>query len=227
MKYILLTLFTLTSFYASGQITVLDQDVTVEILPDVEEKKTDVRIINTTTETLEFYWDIQRDAAPVEWEFKLCDINLCYVWGVESCPCSQTNYFAPGDTATIQLYINPNGIEGTSDVTVRILESCGRDSTYASFPVSYNVSNSVSTEFEEIEDNTILYPNPSSSSFRLKNDANVSNIMVYNIIGKRMYSEAHRQGMSHDISQLNRGIYLVRILDRSNNIIKVLRLNKE
>ncbi|MBT8189245.1 MAG: T9SS type A sorting domain-containing protein [Saprospiraceae bacterium] len=227
MKYILLFLFTLTTIITNGQISVLDQSVSVEILPDVEENKTNVRIQNTTSETIEFYWDIQRDDAPAEWEFKLCDINLCYVWGVEACPCSQTNYFAPGDTATIQLYINPNGVIGTADVTVRILESCGRDSIYASFPVSYNVSNSVSTEFEEIEDNTILYPNPSSNSFRLKNDSNVSNIIVYNIIGKRMYSEAHRPGMSHEISQLNRGIYLVRILDRSNNIIKVLRLNKE
>ncbi len=227
MKNILLLLFTFISLTSTAQIEVIDSNIVVEVVPDIIEFKENVHIVNTANSTLEFYWDIDRGNAPPEWDFKICDLNLCYFWGVETCPCSQTNFFQPGDTSKIQVYMRPNGVEGVADISVRILEICGSDSTYNSFPVSYVVSNSVSTSFEEIKDNLVLYPNPSSNFFKVKNDETITDVMVYNIIGKKIFEERHRAGQSHDVSRLNKGLYLVRLLDKSNNIVKVLRLNKD
>ncbi|NNE27881.1 MAG: T9SS type A sorting domain-containing protein [Saprospiraceae bacterium] len=229
MKQYLLLLFTLFSVQAFGQINVPIDYIQVSLLPDVEEKKVDVQIINTSTDMVEFYWDIIRTPeVPAEWEFKFCDINLCYLWGTEACPCSQTNFFAPGDTATTQIYLKPNGVEAVAEVMVRILETCGRDSSYATYTVEFTADNSVSTaDIDAIGDDLLLYPNPSSDMIKIKNDRDVSNVVVYNIIGKKMLSRAHRPGMSHNISQLNNGLYLVRLVDKNNNILKVLRFTKE
>ena len=229
MKKIILLLFTFLSLQAFGQINVPIDYLQVSTLPDVEEKKVDVQIINTSTETVEFYWDIIRTPeVPAEWEFKFCDINLCYLWGTEVCPCSQTNFFMPGDTATTQIYLKPNGVEATAEVMVRILETCGRDSSYATYTVEFTADASVSTnDFDEIADDVVIYPNPSSDMFKIKNDRDVANVVVYNIIGKKMLSKAHRPGMSHNVSQLNKGLYLVRLVDKNNNVLKVLRFTKD
>lgn len=227
MKQFLLILLLAFSTYSFGQVEVIDSNIVVEVLPDVNELKKDIRIVNTTGDVLEFYWDLNRENTPSEWQFKVCDTNLCYDWDLETCPCSQTNFFMPGDTAAMQIYIRPNGVEGVSDIHFRVLQACGRDSTYADWPVSYIVDSSVSTHFEEVENNQVLFPNPSSSFFKIKNDEEVADVMVYNIIGKKIFQEKHRPGRSHDVSNLNKGIYLVRLLDKSHNIIKVLRLNKD
>ena len=227
MRNFLLFVFLSFTFLANAQITVLDTNVIVSITPDIDEYKEEVDMVNTTNSILEFYWDIDRSGVPAEWEFKVCDINLCYIWGVETCPCSMTNFFQPGDTATMMVYIDPNGVEGTGPVNVSILAFCGKDSTYANIPVSYIVDASVSTAFEEKNDDPLLYPNPSPDYFKIKNDESVSSVIVYNIIGKKMFSQKHRAGMSHDVSGLNKGIYLIRLLNKTNNVVKVLRMTKE
>ncbi len=74
---------------------------------------------------------------------------------------------------------------------------------------------------------SLIYPNPTHDSFSIKNDTKVSEISVFNIIGKLVLSETHVQGVSHNVSELKKGIYLVRLLDEDDEIIKVIRLTKK
>lgn len=231
MKNNLLLLFTFFAFSAFGQIEVLDDNVTLDLTPDEDEVHVDIPIVNVSGSELLFWWEIERGNSPDEWEYKICDINLCYFWGVETCPCSMHNTFAAGDTAMMQFYINPNDLEGTAVVNLRVLEDCRKSpaggASYADIPITITVDASVSTVEESIQDQVVLYPNPSTDMFKLKNDRGVAKVHLYNIVGKRIFTANHKAGKPHDISYLNKGIYLVRLVDNQNNIIKVLRLTKE
>ena len=230
MKYTLLIIFFFLTLSGFGQLTVLDQDVTMVLTPDEEEVHVNVPIVNEYPDEVLFWWDIERETSPSEWEYKVCDLVTCYDWGFETCPCSMENTFPSGDTATMVFYLNPNNIEGTAVVNFRILDDCRknlvRGSGFVEIPITITVDGSVSTTEEELADQVLVYPNPVSDIFKLKNDAHISNVVVYNVVGKKLLETSHTPGKSHDISHLNKGIYLVQLLDKSNNIVKVIRLTK-
>lgn len=230
MKNTLLMFFFFLTLSAFGQITVLDQDVTMELTPDEIEVHVDISIVNDYPNEVLFWWDIERGTSPTEWEYKVCDLVTCYDWGYETCPCSMENTFPSGNTAMMTFYLNPNEIEGTAVVNLRILDDCrknpGGGVGYVDIPITITVESSVSVTEEDLVDQVYLFPNPVSDIFKLENDADISVVEIYNLVGKRMLESSHKPGNTHNISHLNKGIYLVRLLDKSNSIVKVITLTK-
>jgi hypothetical protein len=63
-----------------------------------------------------------------------------------------------------------------------------------------------------------IYPNPNNGSFSIENDGDLSKIVVYNILGKSVYTN---ENINSDITQLSgfdKGIYLVQITSKDNII---------
>lgn len=74
---------------------------------------------------------------------------------------------------------------------------------------------------------SLIYPNPTFDSFSIKNDEQVAGVSVFNIIGKEVLTEKHHSGIEHNVSELKRGIYLVRLKDENDEVLKVIRLTKK
>lgn len=72
-----------------------------------------------------------------------------------------------------------------------------------------------------------VFPNPASSVFSL-NDSNLKlkYISINNIIGKEVKRVKVTPENAYDISELQRGIYIVRIFNQSDELVKALRLSK-
>ncbi len=71
-----------------------------------------------------------------------------------------------------------------------------------------------------------IYPNPTSDFFAVKSDAGISKIVVYNWIGKQLESYAHYKDRLYNVEDFDKGIYIVRLFDKENKLIKVLRLHR-
>jgi len=71
-----------------------------------------------------------------------------------------------------------------------------------------------------------IYPNPSMDFIQISNDDNVSKVAFYNIVGKNLKTSTHFIGKAHDVSSLQKGIYLIRLFDENEKVLSVLRLNK-
>lgn len=71
-----------------------------------------------------------------------------------------------------------------------------------------------------------IYPNPTSDFFALKFDERVAKIVVYNWIGKQLESFSHSKGRVYNAKDLDKGIYIVRLFDKQNKLVKVLRLHR-
>jgi hypothetical protein len=186
-------------------------------------------VTNTSDQEQTFYWDLERSAQmPSDWELSVCDTNTCYDWGSESCPCDEPAKLAPGEEYTFIVNVDPNGIEANYGVDFRLLDKCEDSKVLDSGKLTYNISNAVTSEKPKSTSSSIvIYPNPTFDTFEVTEDSAIKTIAIYNIVGKKVMSVEHRAGQLHDVTTLDEGIYLVRMLDATNEVVKVIRMTKE
>ncbi|MEL6122309.1 MAG: T9SS type A sorting domain-containing protein [Bacteroidota bacterium] len=85
------------------------------------------------------------------------------------------------------------------------------------------------TQTKELSDRPTIkvYPNPARDHFMLRvNDVEVGAVSVTDIVGKEIIRFDAKDDHNYDISTLNQGIYLVRVYDRKDELVKALRLSK-
>lgn len=71
-----------------------------------------------------------------------------------------------------------------------------------------------------------LYPNPAQDYFSIKTSADISRISIHNIIGKEILSLKANSDHRYAIDGLQRGLYVVRIFGKNDELVKALRLSK-
>ncbi len=72
-----------------------------------------------------------------------------------------------------------------------------------------------------------VYPNPASNfiGLRYKGSA-VKELVIYNLLGKKMKSFLYHADQTYNIASLPKGMYLIRIIGHDNKVIKTQRLSK-
>jgi len=234
MRLLLLFSLLFSSLTGFSQLVMVDA---TELSGDIQQASigSTFEVTNSGSETAQFYWDLVRPAdMPAEWEFTVCDAVLCLPEGVESSLCddpSLINVLDPGQTISYyKVSLNTNGIAGNHPVEFRLTSVCGdvtQADVLATQTITFSVSGGSSTESLLDVNSILIYPNPTSDRFQINEDTDITNISIYNIVGKQIASDSHFAGKSHDISDLDKGIYLVRMLDAAQDVVKVLRLTKE
>lgn len=82
-----------------------------------------------------------------------------------------------------------------------------------------------------LESQINLFPNPVRANLYLEApvSAKLANAEIYNIVGKKVKSVSvspNQTKSSIDVSELQEGIYFVRLLDQQNSLIATKRINK-
>ena len=87
---------------------------------------------------------------------------------------------------------------------------------------------SSSVEITSVNDNSVtVYPNPATSFVTFSIDLEkVGHITINNIIGKEVRKVNATTDGKYDVSDLRNGLYIIRLFDRNEELIKALRLNK-
>ncbi len=69
------------------------------------------------------------------------------------------------------------------------------------------------------DNNLTVYPNPSSGKFRIKSDADINKVTVFNQLGRQVYSRMVTGGEKLneiDLTMLKKGVYFIEISDTGN-----------
>lgn len=82
-------------------------------------------------------------------------------------------------------------------------------------------------EPQEITLETSIYPNPAEDFFYIKTKKSIAKVTVHNIIGKEVLSYKANDEHRYGIHDLQKGLYVVRMFDSSDKLIKALRLSKQ
>lgn len=231
MMKVLLTniLFFVAVSFTSAQLSIEPGFLGLEA-ENVNQIYLEINITNNGTEEELAFWEFfPADDFPEDWKFQICDLNLCYDWDVARSSTSAflQNKIAAGATALYTLKIenlantqdDTYAISGSSFGVLKLYDSS--DFEEATAETSMTVSN-VNVDIE----NLVIYPNPTTDIFSIKNDANIATVSIYNIVGRQIRKVNHSQGMFHDVSNLRAGMYLVRLENSSGEVVKAMRLSK-
>jgi len=225
MKRIVLNIFAflLVAVGATAQIEISPGSIVLEA-DGAEQIYMDISITNNTTESVELYWNYEPAADyPENWKTQLCDINLCYLWDVFSSSASLPNVLEAGQDTTFNIKVR-NVIEGlpisgSSYGILRLYDDPEKTNEVAA-------TTAVTSTNDLVLNDLVIYPNPTTETFQIKNDGAVSSISIYNIVGRLVKTLNHSDGMVHDVTALRTGMYLVRLENKEGDILKSMRLSK-
>ena len=71
-----------------------------------------------------------------------------------------------------------------------------------------------------------IYPNPTTGVVQLDNAPNVTSLEVYNLVGRRVISFPVAAEKTYDLSTLEPGMYLVRMLNERQRVLVTRRVQK-
>ena len=197
----------------SNTATISAQDLTIEPtfyrleIVDENTKKHGYELTNNTQDTIDWYWTIDlADDWPSEWEVQVCDLNLCYNYGVFQSEPFLFNPLLPGATTDpVEQYVNvrSNGQAGVSSVIFNIY----RDPEFQVLELSTSATTSTNDQGEIISN--ALYPNPASNGFYISNDDNIKSISINTPQGEQLITLTHKKGEWVETSNLPDGRYFV------------------
>ena len=74
--------------------------------------------------------------------------------------------------------------------------------------------------------NISVFPNPAINFIGLSDTEDVKQLIVFNVVGRKMKSFMVSEGEKYNIAELPKGMYLVQILDYDNKVITTQRMSK-
>jgi hypothetical protein len=199
----------------------------VEVTADPSETtdiQADFELKNEGSDTVFLAWKLDVIDQPSGWQFYVCDTEICYNFDQIESSTERPNIIAPNSSIIIMFHTLPAEIEGVGEYIIKFFDVSNPDSMVVEVPV---IINTIKTSNKNIASNgLVLFPNPATNFFRINTGDVVKKIDVYSVVGKKICSFNAYQGTYYDITNLNAGMYYVRLLDEKEHVIKVMKLEK-
>ncbi len=179
-------------------------------------------IKNLTNDTLKLVWKAVIIATQPGWVFSICDVNSCWA------PTVVTKFVTllPNQSGRMNLDLQPNGKKGVGQGEIRL--SLQSSPAVVIATGVYNFSAETNSTSDIDASRISVYPNPATEYFKLNDPSdNIAKISFMNVLGREVRSFYATEDDTYNISDLPSGIYLVRLSDRNNRIIKTMRISKK
>lgn len=171
---------------------------------------------NNSPDTTTFSWQILSDSAAPGWTYTgFCDKNLCYGFttGV-----THTFTLLPNASGLLELHLSTGCNPGAGNVKFLLWNAADSATSVQQgvFVVSITQSQQCLNGIIETEMAPIsIYPNPVTSELTISLPQNLDNgrLDIYNLIGSKVYSQPINATKVFDLSALETGIYVARIMD--------------
>jgi len=72
-----------------------------------------------------------------------------------------------------------------------------------------------------------IYPNPAFNFIGLNNVSDISSIIIYNLVGRKIKKFAALKDERYDVTDLPRGMYLVQLLGNDGKVVTTQRMSKK
>ncbi|MCR9286110.1 MAG: T9SS type A sorting domain-containing protein [Bacteroidetes bacterium] len=71
-----------------------------------------------------------------------------------------------------------------------------------------------------------IFPNPAINFISISNEDKVSEISVFNLVGRKIKTFEAQEGAKYDVSDLPQGMYLIQVMNHSKKVITTQRIRK-
>ncbi len=207
-----------SNFHVSTTYATQQGTIDREVAPSIS-------IRNLSSRALELRWEIKKTNLSEGWQAVVCD-QQCYTSLVQS----KTFKLQPNEVLhDFKVSFRPNGKEGMGHVELSLYVEGDKNETEQSITFSGAAKQQAGIVGVSRETGAPkIYPNPVTEFMYLKDDYDaVKTVEVYNVVGRQLqrFSVSYA-GEKYDVSRLPRGIYMVRMLDESGNILRTQRVSK-
>jgi hypothetical protein len=192
--------------------------------PNNSNHEAKLKVKNISTSTLNLLWIREELLVPTGGSSFICDKNLCYAPFTGACPLNDPNRLAPGESLEVKLTYTDNGSEDPAHFVIWVFEK-EDTSSKVKLDFLYNVVTSTTNpkaDYSKVK----VYPNPANTAFSLDNAAGIQKVELYSLLGRKVSTHNLSGGRSIDISNLSEGIYVVKLFNKSNQLVKTVRLQK-
>jgi hypothetical protein len=220
---LLLLLFTLSTF---GQIAISPKTLALTTTEETDYLYT-LKITNSGNTATTVWWRLNKsNTIPTAWATQTCDLSLCYSDNIDECPPNRGNVIPANSTVTFTIHLFPNKAGGSGKMYLQLFGDNGFKNLLAETDPNATVIADKTLDVASITSPDLkIYPNPATDFFVIKNDVAVARVGIYNIVGKEIRSYRHQSNYYYDVSDLNQGMYIVRLLDSRNKTLKSIRLS--
>ena len=185
---------------------------------------------NEGSETIDIRWERVISDMPEEWEVQVCDYNQCYVQIVYSNIADDLMLdapvtLAPGETTNLDVHVKPKGVAGAAEINVEV--AVANDPGNVILTGTYTFDATMVSGSRDIDKARLaVYPNPVTDYLEVQGASDVNQLVLHNILGRRMRSFNVAPGSRYYVGDLPSGMYLASLLNRNGSIMKTFRLSK-
>ena len=221
-KFLLFVLFAIYSIFSYAQIS-FDQDSMKNTFVDptnldYSQKAYLTNSASNANDTI-FNWEVIKVDQPSEWELTICTYGTCI-----SNPALNEKYaftLQVGEKEEFKLGWFIGEVSGTGLVTVAVSSK-----NFPEYKDTVTLEIATLASLEKVNQPTFsIFPNPvqDKMTIRLLN-ANYKTIEIYDLLGNKVLSQNVFSGESINMSDLNKGVYILR-LKGSSSYSKVIQKN--
>lgn len=224
MKKILLVsflTFTITLLLSQTGFSVYPAEGTLEIEnPDEAEYVLHGMVVNTRDTEIKLRWVKEILSKPEVSAAAICDNVACYD------PSKESSEFviAAGDTSNFDFHYYPNGNAGNAVAKIQVYEVANQ-SNKGEMAVTVNRASTGSYVAQNSED-VRVFPNPATDYFSVDGVNNLKEVIIINLVGQEVKRFPASLKAKYNVSDLYRGMYLIRLIDQKEKVIKTVRLSK-
>ncbi len=221
-KTLLLTSFTLmfTVLFSQSGFSVYPANASIDIdNPDLDYVKQGF-VVNTSDAVLKLRWVKKAQSKPDISDAAICDNVVC--WN----PSRNESDFSieVGDSSNFDFHYYPNGNAGNAVYKVSV-EEVAKPDNKAELTFTINDATTSNALFPG-EENVRIYPNPATDYFSVDGIDQLKRVIVINLVGQEVKRFSASLKAKYNISELIRGLYLIRLVDNKEQVIKTVRLSK-
>ena len=220
MKQLFFGILFVLSYGLKGQTVLVISPTT----SSVSVKSTDLDVAakanlkNTSKDTIIVKWTRKIENITQGWSSAVCDKNFCYIPSIDS----MRLIMAPGETSNMDIHVYPGGISGSAKVSLSI-EQIGKPETKVTASYLFNQSTPIKSDDK---DAIQLYPNPTQDYFMVNSPIVLGKIELYNITGEKAKVYYAYKNKRYYIDDIPSGIYMARLFNLHEEILKTVILKK-
>jgi len=227
LKTILITAFLLVAILLQGQSSFHASAIYVTEQGQIDrEVSPSIALRNLTNKTIELSWEIKKMNLSEGWEAIVCD-HQCYSSLVDK----KTFKLGPNEVLhDFKVSFRPNGEQGMGNIEILLYDVSDEAGTEQTITFSAAAQGTHTSLYDFSRETTApkVFPNPAIEYIYIKDDYNrVALIEIYNVVGRKMSDfSVNHAGAKYDVSNLPKGMYMVRMRDGNGNIIRTQRISK-
>ena len=230
MKQLILLVSLCLSFSLVGQNLDINPE-SIEVTGSIDDSRIDAKfdVFNNSAGEAPFLWTVDRADIPEEWQFTICDANLCYGEGTETCPPANPNFIGSGESVVgfFKVTLGHKGVQGVGHINFRLYDAEDSSLEYGVLRIDYEIQGGSSISDALVNTTVSIYPNPAANYFKVTNNSDVSTMNLFDFVGKKVQTYYHKTDASYDLTRFQKGIYYLSLYDNKGEVITTKRLIKD